>query len=133
MVSEASLLGPRDIVFGVTYDGRARATTEVLDYARTTQGATTICLTAVAGSPVTRVTDIALVVFGPKVPMGNAQFSARVSSMALLDAIATAVAVKMHGATVPTLQGFLDAQARINNVGPGWKPGRSRTEHTPGG
>jgi len=127
MVTEVSLLGPKDVVLGISYSGQSRATIEALNYARNRRRATTICLTAARGARITEFADIALIAFGPKVSVGRGQFSARVSGIVLLEAIATAVAVQKFGGPNPSLDELNEMQTRINNIGPGWKPAnRSR-------
>jgi len=46
--------------------------------------------------------------------------------MVLPEAIATAVAVRTYGDTVPNLDELSEVTARINNLGRGWKPPRAR-------
>ncbi len=125
MVAEVSLLGPKDVVLGISYSGQSRATIEALNYSRNRRRATTVCITAARGSRISEFADIELVAFGPKVSVGRGQFSARVSGIVLLEAIATAVAVKRFGGTNPSFDELNEMQTRINNIGPGWKPART--------
>ncbi|MCC6179655.1 MAG: MurR/RpiR family transcriptional regulator [Chloroflexi bacterium] len=122
MVSEVAQCGPGDVVLGVSYSGQSRATVEVLGYARERRRASTVALTAVASSRIFDVSDVALLIAGPNVSAGSRQFSARISGMVLLEALATAVAVKKHGTSVPGLSELGEVQARINNVGRSWRP-----------
>ena len=124
MVSEAHLLGPGDVVLAVSHSGQSRATVDVLNYAQRQRRATTICITAVRGSRIVEFADIAFIVFGPNVSVGTGQFSARVSGMVLLEAIATAVAVKRYGQQGPDLHELSEMLSRINDIGRGWKPAR---------
>lgn len=122
MVSEVAQLGPGDVVLGVSYSGQSRATLEVLGYARERRRTATIALTAVAGSRIFDVADVTLLLAGPNISAGSRQFSARVAGMVLLEALATAVAVKQHGDAVPSLGELGEVQGRINNVGRSWRP-----------
>ncbi len=122
MVSEVAQCGPGDVVLGVSYSGQSRVTVEVLGYARERRRAATISLTAVSNSRILDVSDVTLLIAGTRSSVGSRQFSARISGMVLLEALATAVAVKQHGTAVPGLAEIGEVQARINNVGRSWRP-----------
>ena len=97
ILPEIHLLGPGDVLCAISYHGATRHVVEALDHARQ-RGLTTICLTAVPGSPAAQRADIRLVAFGQQTALGFGQFASRVAVVALLDALAAAVAWRRDGA-----------------------------------
>jgi DNA-binding MurR/RpiR family transcriptional regulator len=91
ILPEIHLLGPGDVLCAISYHGATRHVVEALDHARQ-RGLTTICLTAVPGSPAALRADIRLVAFGQQTALGFGQFASRVAAATLLDALAAAVA-----------------------------------------
>jgi DNA-binding MurR/RpiR family transcriptional regulator len=91
LIPEIHLLEPGDVVIGVSYHGYSRGVVEGLAYARERE-LTTICITAAAGSPAARRADIQLVVSGRTEALILGQFSSRVTTAALLEALVTGVA-----------------------------------------
>ena len=96
MLPEIHLLGPGDVLCAISYHGATRHVVDALDHARR-RGLTTICLTAVPGSPAVQRADIRLVAFGQQTALGFGQFASRWRAM-LLDALAAAVAWRWAGA-----------------------------------
>jgi DNA-binding MurR/RpiR family transcriptional regulator len=99
-IANAGVLQKGDVAFGISYSGQSELTIQFLEFARD-GGASTIALTAVPGSPITLVADIALSVFGPDVELspGLQRFASRLSAMALVDALVAALAVRNFGPT----------------------------------
>jgi RpiR family transcriptional regulator, carbohydrate utilization regulator len=97
-LANAGMLEPGDAAVGISHSGQSRLTIEFLDYARA-RGATTLAVTAVPGSPVTRAADVVLAVFGPDVELspGLQRFASRVSAMALIEALVAAVELRRFG------------------------------------
>jgi RpiR family carbohydrate utilization transcriptional regulator len=91
ILPEIHLLGPGDVLCAISYHGATRHVVAALDHARQ-RGLTTICLTAVPGSPAAQRADIRLVAFGQQTALGFGQFASRVAAATLLDALAAAVA-----------------------------------------
>jgi DNA-binding MurR/RpiR family transcriptional regulator len=99
ILPEIHLLGPGDVLCAISYHGATRHVVEALDHARQ-RGLTTICLTAVPGSPAALRADIRLVAFGQQTALGFGQFASRVAAATLLDALAAAVAWRRGGEAV---------------------------------
>lgn len=116
MVSEASRLGPADVVLGISYNGRSRPAVETLAYARNERSAKTICVTAAHGAPILEQADIGFVVFGTAVPPAGARFSGRVAGLVLLEALITAVAAQKYIEMRPRLAEMNRAQRHINEL-----------------
>lgn len=91
ILPEIHLLAPGDVVCAISYHGATRHIVSALDHARE-RGLTTICITAVPGSPAAQRADIQLVAFGQQTALGFGQFASRVAAATLLDALAAAVA-----------------------------------------
>jgi hypothetical protein len=90
-LANAGVLEPGDAAVGISYSGQSRLTIEFLEYARA-RAATTLAVTAVPGSPITRAADVVFAVFGPDVELspGLQRFASRVSAMALMEALVAA-------------------------------------------
>jgi DNA-binding MurR/RpiR family transcriptional regulator len=123
MLAEIARLGPDDLVMAISYSGRSRDTVQALAFARS-RGARTVAMTANPNSPISRVAQDVLTIFSPAVSEGIAQFSARVAGMALLEAIATAVAVERNAEAEPLLRDLGAAQGTLNDLPEDWSPTR---------
>jgi RpiR family carbohydrate utilization transcriptional regulator len=123
IIPEMHLLEPGDVVIGVSYHGYSRGVVEGLAYARERE-LTTICITAVAGSPVTQRADIQLLVSNRTEAQILGQFSSRVTTAALLEAVATGVAWLRRDKAVPHAAEVTLAAQRRTSVPP--KPKRTR-------
>lgn len=100
VIPEIHLLDPGDVVVGVSYHGHSPGVVDALAYARERE-LTTICITAAPGSPAAKRADIQLTVFGRDEALGLGQFASRVTTAALLEALATAVAWLRRDTAVP--------------------------------
>jgi RpiR family carbohydrate utilization transcriptional regulator len=123
MLAQVARLTDGDVVMAISYSGRSRDTVQALEFARG-RGAETIAMTADPHSPIGAVAANLLTIFSPAVPEGTAQFSARVAGMALLEALATAVAVERGDATEPVLRDLGAAQSVLNDLPENWRPAR---------
>ncbi|HEX2325397.1 MAG TPA: hypothetical protein VHQ00_08350 [Chloroflexota bacterium] len=90
------------------------------------RGLTTICLTAVPGSPAAQRADIRLVAFGQQTALGFGQFASRVAAATLLDALAAAVAWCRRDEAVAHATELVEVMQRRHTVGPNraGRPGR---------
>lgn len=92
MLRRASMLQEGDVAFGITHSGVAVPVVEALRVARE-QGATTICLTNHARSPVTGAADIVLQTAARISPLQSEAVTARILQLAVLDALYSGVAL----------------------------------------
>ena len=103
---------------------------EVKLYHARRRGLTTICLTAVPGSPAAQRADIRLVAFGQQTALGFGQFASRVAAATLLDALAAAVAWCRRDEAVAHATELVEVMQRRHTVGPDRAdragPGRGR-------
>lgn len=88
-------LQPRDIAFGISHTGRTEATVDALALSREA-GATTLCLTSYAGSPITEVSDCVLTVFCDETRYPIEASSARIAQTGVIDALIAALSVSRY-------------------------------------
>jgi DNA-binding MurR/RpiR family transcriptional regulator len=91
-VISAVHLGPGDVAFGISASGSTRDTVEALECAHEV-GATCICLTRYARSPITRIADITLIAPARAATVGGHQLVGRVAQLAVIDVLAAAIAL----------------------------------------
>lgn len=82
----AANMGPGDVAFAVSYEGRSRNVVQSMQIARQ-KGATTICITKMNRSPLLKVTDIPLFISTNDLTCGRDKVARRVADQAILDAL----------------------------------------------
>lgn len=97
-----TLLEPGDVVIGISHSGRTKGVVNALRVAQEC-GLTTICLTDFSHSPVTEFADIRLVAVHAERNLGVEMAATRTAHLALIDAVATAVALKNKERTASSL------------------------------
>jgi len=88
-----TLLKPGDVTIGISHSGRTKSVVNALHVARD-RGITTICITDFAHSPITEFAHIPLIAVHAERNLGVEMAATRAAHLALIDAIATAVALK---------------------------------------
>lgn len=101
-VMSAVQLQPDDTAIAISTSGSTRDTVEALRAAKEA-GATTICLTCHGRSPITRVADIVLLAAAQPMAIGGHQIYTRVSQIAVIDVLATALALRREGESLAAL------------------------------
>lgn len=101
-ILSAVQLGPGDVAFAISRSGSTRDTVEALQAAREA-GATCICLTRYAHSPITRVAHVTLLAPARPRTVGGHELIGRVAQLAVVDILATAIAVRRRGACLDAL------------------------------
>ena len=94
-VMNASLLGSGDVAVGFSHSGSTRDTVDILTAARR-GGATTIAITAMARSPITKQADVVLLATGPDTPLQGGSLIAKISQLFVVDLVLTAVSLRMR-------------------------------------
>jgi len=85
----ARMIGPRDVVVGLSASGRTPYTLEALRYARSRR-AMTVAITSNSGSPLARLARIAIVpATGPEVVAGSTRMKAALAQKMVLHMIST--------------------------------------------
>lgn len=102
-IMSAVQLGPGDVVLAVSVSGSTRDTVEALQVARD-GGATCICLTRHARSPITRVAHVTLLAAARRTTVGGHELIGRVAQVAVLDVLATATALRRQDHSLQALE-----------------------------
>ncbi len=87
----ASLACPGDVVVGISHFGSTKSVVEAMQAAQAA-GATTICITQAAHSPITKVSDIKLLVSAKETDYRSEATGARIAQLCLIDGLFVAVA-----------------------------------------
>lgn len=95
-MAQASLTGVKAVAIGLSFTGSSKVVVDVLAVARDS-GATTICLTNFAGTPITQVSDIRLITGAPGGLLAANSAPARVAQFAVLDAICALITPRKDG------------------------------------
>lgn len=109
MVTAANM-GPGDVAFAVSYEGRSRNVVEAMRIAEQ-KGATTICITKMNKSPLLKVTDIVLFISSSDLTCGREKVTRRVADQAILDALLLGIQLrrgKEHNRRMKMVQKAID-------------------------
>ena len=101
-VMSAAQLRPGDAALGISLSGVTRDTVEALQVAREA-GATCLCITRHARSPITRVADVTLLAAARPATIGGQQLFGRASQLAVVDVLAAALVVARPDASLAAL------------------------------
>jgi RpiR family transcriptional regulator, carbohydrate utilization regulator len=107
----AATLGPGDAAFAISNSGRTKPVVEAVEIARSF-GATTVALTR-PGTPLADVADIVIAVTVPEVADILRPSPSRYAHMAIVDTIATGVAVRLGAKSRESLRRVRYTLARI--------------------
>lgn len=99
----AGNLGPQDVAFAVSYEGRSKNVLEAMKMAKK-NGAKTICITKMSKSPLIKLTDIALFISISDLTIGREKVTRRVADQAILDALFVGISAKKGKAAAMRLQ-----------------------------
>lgn len=106
----AANLGPEDVAFAVSYEGRSRNVVEAMRVAKS-KGATTICITKMNKSPLMKVIDIPLFISISDLSYGREKVTRRVADQAILDALFVGLSIrkgKNHQRNMKNIQEAID-------------------------
>ena len=102
-LTNAALLGPGDVAFGLSHSGRTREVIETLSEA-SDHGALTVAVTSFGRSPLAEVADVVLTTSVHETTFRLAALSALHSQLLVLDLIYVAVAQRTYERTAEALQ-----------------------------
>lgn len=91
-VISASLLSKGDVAVGISHSGSTKDTIESLKAAKDAN-ATTICITSFMKSPITKVSDIKLVVASRETAFKSEAMASRIAQLCLIDLIIVGVSI----------------------------------------
>lgn len=109
----ASTLNSRDVAIGVSHSGATKDTVDSIKVAKNA-GATTICITNFARSPITEFTDIVLLTASPEAPLASGAIRSIVSQLHVLDLLFTGVAMRLGEQALKYTE--MTAQAVLNKL-----------------
>lgn len=90
----AASLGKDDVAVGISFSGSTKDTVATCRLARQS-GATVICITNFARSPITSEADIVLLTSAKETPLRSGALTSKIAQLHILDILYTAVAVKL--------------------------------------
>ncbi len=91
-IISASFLTNQDVAVGISHSGSTKDTIESLKAAKNA-GATTICITSYMKSPITKASDIRLVVSARETTFRSEAMAARITQLCLIDSIVVGVSM----------------------------------------
>ena len=110
LATSAALLGPEDVALGISHTGSSRDVVEALRAAKE-NGATTICLTHNATSPITKVADITLFTAARETAFSSDAMTSRLAQLSILDTVYLAVALARYDKSLGFIQKTRQASA----------------------
>lgn len=102
-LTAAALLGPGDVMIGISHTGATRDTEEAIVEAGR-HGAATIGLTSVSRSPLALRVDVLLVTAARETTFRSGATSSRIAALSVVDVLFVAVAQQRYDATVSALE-----------------------------
>lgn len=110
-LTAAALLGPADVMIGISHSGATRDTEEAIGEAAG-HGAHTIGLTSVPRSPLALKVDVLLVTAARETTFRSGATSSRIAALSVVDVLFVAVAQRRYDATVQALDSTRKAVIR---------------------
>ncbi len=95
----ASTLKKGDVAVGISVSGSTKDTVDSLTLAKET-GATVICITHYARSPITRIADIVLLTSARESPLQGGALSSKIAQLHMLEILHTAIALRSKEQTL---------------------------------
>jgi len=111
MAMSSSLLEPGMVALGISHTGASRDVCEALENARSA-GATTICITHRATSPITRVSDVKLFTAAKETAFRSDAMSSRIAQLSIIDAIYVGVALSDYDRSTAKIARTREATAK---------------------
>lgn len=90
----AAVLDERDVVMGISFSGSTKDVVQVVSTAKA-RGATAICATAYARSPLANEADIKLITASVETPLGSGSLRSKIAQLHILDLLYTGVAMRL--------------------------------------
>ncbi|MEX2461753.1 MAG: MurR/RpiR family transcriptional regulator [Paenibacillaceae bacterium] len=90
----ATLLSNHDVAVGISVSGSTKDTVESLTLAKQS-GATIICITHYARSPITKIADIVLLIAAKEGPLQGGALSSKIAQLHVIDILCTALSMNM--------------------------------------
>ena len=110
MAMSSSLLGVGDVALGVSHTGASRDVCDAMENAQNA-GATTICITHRATSPITKVSNVKLFTAAKETAFGSDAMSSRIAQLSIIDVLYAAVANQDYDHALSRIQKTREASA----------------------
>ena len=110
MAMSSSLLGPQDVALGISHTGASRDVCDAMENA-TKAGATTICITHRATSPITKFSNIKLFTAAKETAFGSDATSSRIAQLSIVDTLYAGIANADYDTAFSRVQKVREASA----------------------
>jgi DNA-binding MurR/RpiR family transcriptional regulator len=110
MAMSSALLAPGDVALGISHTGASRDVCDAMEHARNA-GATTICITHRATSPITKVADIKLFTAAKETAFGSDAMSSRIAQLSIIDTLYAGIANADYETALQRIQKTREAAA----------------------
>ncbi|MBC5809634.1 MAG: MurR/RpiR family transcriptional regulator [Candidatus Eremiobacteraeota bacterium] len=110
MAMSSALLTPADVALGISHTGGSRDVCDAMEHAQRA-GATTICITHRATSPITKVSDIKLFTAAKETAFGSDATSSRIAQLSIIDTLYAAIANRDYETAFARIQKTREASA----------------------
>jgi len=110
MAMSSSLLLPGDVALGISHTGASRDVCDAMENAQNA-GATTICITHRATSPITKVSNIKLFTAAKETAFGSDATSSRIAQLTIIDTLFASIANQDYDHALQRIQKTREASA----------------------
>ena len=110
MAMSSSLLDASDVVLGISHTGASRDVCDAMENAQNA-GATTICITHRATSPITKVSNIKLFTAAKETAFGSDATSSRIAQLSIVDVLYAGIANQDYDHALLLVQKTREASA----------------------
>ncbi len=110
MAMSSSLLESSDVALGISHTGASRDVCDAMENARNA-GATTICITHQATSPITKVSNIKLFTAAKETAFGSDATSSRIAQLSIIDVLYAGIANQDYDHALALVQKTREASA----------------------
>ena len=100
------------LAIGISYKGRTRDTVETLEIAKN-KGAKTMCITCFPKSPITKVSDIQIIMSTSEAKIMREAISSRIAQIAIIDSLYTVVALEKFDTVVDHIEDLSDILSSV--------------------
>jgi len=110
MAMSSALLGTGDVALGISHTGASRDVCDAMEHAQSA-GATTICITHRATSPITKVSNVKLFTAAKETAFGSDATSSRIAQLSIIDVLYAGIANQNYEHAFSSIQKTREASA----------------------
>jgi DNA-binding MurR/RpiR family transcriptional regulator len=110
MAMSSALLKRGDVALGISHTGASRDVCDAMEHAQNA-GATTICITHRATSPITKVAQIKLFTAAKETAFGSDATSSRIAQLSIIDTLYAGIANRDYDTSLSRIQKTREASA----------------------